>query len=138
MSRILDDESDEYKPTHIVRDRDSKFTRQFCSILKDGGTEFREVVCQSPNVNPFAEAWVQRAKRECFDWLIVFDEPHLRHIFSCWLSYYHIQRVHQGLGNVPITADLSPARTIGGVSSRRGRLPSITWGLLKHYEQRVA
>ena len=45
---IFDDEPDEYKPTHISRDRVSKFTKQFCSILEDGGIEFRSIRALDP------------------------------------------------------------------------------------------
>jgi transposase InsO family protein len=96
------EEQGEQKPTHIIRDRDSKFTSQFCSILELEGVEFREIPPLSPNLNPFAEAWVQRVKRECLDFFVVFGERHLRHILGEWLDYYHRFRPHQGLGNAPL------------------------------------
>ena len=88
MSMIFDDEPDEYKPTRIIRDRDTKFTKQFCSILEDDGIEFRPIPALSPNLNPHAEAWVQRVKRECLDWFIVFGERLLRHLLNEWLTHY--------------------------------------------------
>ncbi|MGO8746896.1 MAG: hypothetical protein ACLQNE_12995 [Thermoguttaceae bacterium] len=56
-------EQGEFTPTHIIRDRDKKFTEQFCSILKSEGVEFKEIPPRSPNMNPHAEAWVQRASQ---------------------------------------------------------------------------
>jgi putative transposase len=34
MSLVFFEEPEECRPTHVVRDRDTKFTRQFCSILE--------------------------------------------------------------------------------------------------------
>ncbi|MBN1589586.1 MAG: transposase, partial [Pirellulales bacterium] len=85
----------------IIRDRDTKFTAQFCSILQTDGIEFRPISPRSPNLNPFAEAWVQRTKHEVLNRFIVFGEKHLRYILNQWVSYYHQVRPHQGLGNVP-------------------------------------
>lgn len=103
MSMVFDEEPDEYKPTYIIRDRDSKFTQQFRRILKRDGIEFRKIAPMSPNRNPFAEGWVQRTKHEVLDHFIVFGEQHLRHLLKEWLAYYHEFRPHQGLGNAPIS-----------------------------------
>ena len=83
------EEQGQYKPTHIIRDRDTKFTANFCSILEADGTEFRPIPARSPNMNPHAEAWVQRVKRDCLDWFIVFGERHLRYLLSTWLEFYY-------------------------------------------------
>ena len=62
--------------------------------IEDDGMEFRPIPPLSPKLNPFAEAWVQRVKKECLDWFIVFGEQHLRHVLSCWLDHYHTARHH--------------------------------------------
>jgi putative transposase len=123
MRMIFDDEPADHRPTHIVRDRDSKFTAHFCSILEDDGIEFKVIAPMSPNMNPFAEAWVQRTKQEVLDNFIVFGEAHLRFLLREWLTYYHEFRPHQGLGNVPISEIVCHDR-LGG--------------LLKHYERKAA
>ena len=43
MSMVFAQEPAKFRPTHIIRDRDSKFTAQFCSILELGGLEFRPI-----------------------------------------------------------------------------------------------
>ena len=73
-------EQEEQKPTHIIRDRDSKLTTQFCSILESKGVEFREIPPLSPNLNPFSERWVQSVKRECLDRFVVLGEGQLRYL----------------------------------------------------------
>ena len=72
--------------------------------VESEGVEFRPIPPRSPNMNPHAEAWVQRVKQECLDHFIVFGERHLRHILSTWLDYYHKFRPHQGVGNVVLGA----------------------------------
>ena len=44
--------------------RDSKFTEHFCAIVENDGIEFKLIPPRSPNLNPFAERWVQSVKRE--------------------------------------------------------------------------
>jgi putative transposase len=112
MSMIFGEEKAEFRPTHIIRDRDSKFTEEFCSILETDGIEFRPIPPRVPNLNPFSEAWVGRTKAECLNWFILFGEAHLRHILGQWLSHYHFQRPHQGPGNVPIDAGIPLPVTI--------------------------
>jgi len=138
MSMVFANEPEEYRPTHIIRDRDGKFTEQFCSILKSEGLEFRPITPLAPNLNPHAEAWVQRVKRECLDYFIVFAERHLRYLLGQWLTYYHQFRPHQGLGNVPIATSLPPPQPPG--EFRLQDVTSRQWlgGLLKHYERKAA
>jgi len=138
MCMVFDDAPEEYRPTHIVRDRDTKFTKQFCSLLEDDGIEFREIPPLSPNLNPFAEAWVQRTKRECLDHFIVFGEQHLRHLLQEWLAYYLNERPHQGLGNVPISASLPPPQPLKSFRLEELVCHERLGGLLKHYERKAA
>ena len=123
MSMIFAEEPAEFRPTHIIRDRDSKFTEQFCSILETDGIEFRPIPPRSPNLNPYAESWVGRTKAECLNHFIVFGENHLRHIIKSWLTHYQFARPHQGLGNVPIDADLPPPAPMEEFQPGRRRLP---------------
>ena len=132
-------EQGETKPTHIIRDRDSKFTAEFCSILESDGIEFRPIPPRSPNLNPFAEAWVQRTKHEVLNHFLVFGERHLRHILTFWVQYYHLHRPHQGLGNVLLDERKKPPTGLSDIVP----LGKITCheslgGLLKHYERKAA
>ena len=138
MSMLFEDEPDEYKPTHIVRDRDSKFTRQSSGILEDNGIEFRLIAPMSPNMNPFAEAWVQRTKYEVLNHFIVFGEWHLRHLLKEWLVYYHQFRPHQGLGNIPIFGPNERNRNFIALRREDIVCHEGLGGLLKHYERKAA
>jgi putative transposase len=138
MSMALAEEPAEFRPTHIIRDRDSKFTAQFCSILETDGVEFRPIPARSPNLNPYSESWVGRTRAEVLNHFIVFGENHLRHILASWLTYFHQCRPHQGLGNVLIESDLPPPEPIDTFRLEKVVCHESLGGLLKHYERRAA
>jgi putative transposase len=134
MSMFFGEQPAEFRPTHIIRDRDTKFTAEFCSILETDGIEFRANPPHSPNLNSYAEAYVGRTKAECLNQFIVFGENHLRHILDQWTHFYHRSRPHQGLGNVLIDTVL-PSR----VPLHEFRLEDVVCheslgGLLKHFD----
>ena len=114
----------------LVVDNDVLFTRQFCSILADAGVDVTRTAIQAPNMNAFAERWVQTVKRECLSKLILYGEEHLRRALSEFLAHYHEQRPHQGLGNQRITptADEPPNGNKVVVDERLG-------GLLRSYRR---
>jgi putative transposase len=93
---------------------------------------------RSPNLNPFAEAWVQRTKHEVLNHFIVFGERHLWHILDSWLAYYHKFRPHQGLGNVPISGDSPPGRPMEYFCREDIVCHEPLGGLLKHYSLAAA
>jgi hypothetical protein len=39
-------------------------------------------------------------RRECLDYIIIFDERHLRGVLSSYFDYYHKMRTHLSLHNV--------------------------------------
>jgi len=125
------------KPTHIVRDRDSKFTEQFCAIVENDGIEFKLIPPRSPNLNPFAERWIQSVKRECLDHFIVFGEAHLRYLIDSYVDYYHRFRPHQGLKNLRI-GETEPPEKVNDVKSADLVCHERLSGLLKHYERKAA
>lgn len=135
---VFAEEKPECRPTHIIRDRDTKFTDQFCEILKTDGIEFRPTPPRSPTSNSYAEAWVGRIKAECLNHFIVFGENHLRHILKEWVCYYHKFRPHQGLGNVPIDSALPSPAPLHEFRPEDVVCQESLGGLLKHYERRAA
>jgi hypothetical protein len=58
----------------------------------------------------------------------------LRHILESWLTHYHEFRPHQGLGNVPINAKLSPPMPASQFSLDEVVCHELLGGLLKHYD----
>ncbi len=138
ISMFFDDEREEYRPTHIIRDRDTKFTAQFCSILESEGIEFRPIPPRSPNMNPHTEVWVQRTKHEVLNHFFIFGEKHLRYLISSWLDYYHRFRPHQGLGNTLLTEPNPPPKSADAIIRNEIVCHERLGGLLKHYQRKAA
>jgi Integrase core domain len=83
---------------------------------------------------PPSTRFVQSAKRECLDHVVVFGEAHLRHILSEFLAYYHRSRPHQGLGNRPPGWEEDSA-TGGELPPGEVVCEERLGGLLKHYRR---
>ena len=81
---------------YLIHDRDSKFCKSFCRIIKSGGVEPLKLPPQSPNWNTFSERWVLSIKSECISGLTFFGEESLRRaLCPCYaimgpLKYHNI------------------------------------------------
>ena len=93
-------------PTMLIRDRDQKYSEQFDAVFKAEGVEVKRVGPQAPNMNAFAERWVQSVQKERLNHSLVFGEAHLRHILAEYVAHYYQERPHQGWGT-----GRSPGRT---------------------------
>ena len=78
------------------------FTKQFCSTLANAAVEVTRTAIKAPDMNAFAERWVQTVKRECLSKLILFSEKHLRRALSEFETHYNQDRPHQSLDSNPI------------------------------------
>ena len=86
---------------------------------------------QSPWQNGVAERWVGSCRRELLDQVIPLNERHLKRLLSDYVSYYHDDRTHLGLGK---QTPGSRAHSVGcGPVMARRRL-----GGLHHRYDRVA
>jgi putative transposase len=92
----------------VILDRDTKFTDQFRRILGDASVEVVTTAYMAPNMNAIAERFVQSAKRECLERLILFGSDHLQRALKEFVAHYHIDRPHQGLGNRLLTPAVEP------------------------------
>jgi putative transposase len=109
-----------------------KFTRQFDEILEAEGGEVVAVGPRAPNMNAYAERFVQSVKEECLGHFIFFGQAHLRHVLDQYVDYYNRLRPHQGVGNVPL--DKREATELTRVlRSRDVVCEERLGGLLKHY-----
>jgi putative transposase len=108
------------------------------------GSSGREVIARSksvgpraPNLNAFAERWVESIKTECLDHFIVFGEGHLRYLISEYLVHFLDERPHQSKDNLPL-AGILPAKWEEGISSTQVECRERLGGLLKHYSRQAA
>jgi len=111
----------------LILDRDTKFTAQFRSTLRDAGVEVVHACFQAPNMNAFAERWVRSIKHECLNKIIFFGASMLERAIREYVAQYHSERTHQSLGNGLIEGD--HATSSSGEIVERERLG----GVLRYY-----
>lgn len=118
--------------TCIILDRDPLYTKAFRGALEGAGVKVKRIPPRSPDLNAFAERFVQTIKNECLDRIVPLGEEHLRQVVREYMVHYHGERNHQGLGNALIEP-MMPANLNGQVR-RRERLG----GLLNFYHRVAA
>ena len=114
---------------YLIHDRDGKYSPAFDKIIADTGIKVIKLPARSPNLNAFAERWVQSVRRECLDKLILFGERSLRYALREYLHHYHGERNHQGKGN----AILFPSRDRNDRLDGPIRCRKSLGGLLRYY-----
>ena len=117
--------------THLIMDRDTKFTERFREILRDNGVQSLRLPARSPNLNAYAERFVLTVQAECLDQLIFFGKASLVHAIQQFLIHYNAERNHQGLQNRLLAP--APSASRGRVFTR-ARLG----GLLNYYYRKTA
>jgi putative transposase len=110
----------------LVRDRDAKFTASFDWVFEGAGFEVLKIPPRAPQANAYAELWVRTVRSECLDWVLVWNERHLRRVLGAYLAHYNTARPHRGLDlEVPV-AELGVNRSglfdAGGPVERRNVL----------------
>ena len=118
---------------YLIHDRDPLFTAEFLSMLNASGVKSVKLPPRSPNLNAYAERFVRSIKESCLERLILFGESSLRKAVHEFLSHYHRERNHQGLGNQLILPDCSHQTSTGSVRCRQ-RLG----GMLNYYYRDAA
>jgi putative transposase len=122
----------ELSPKILIRDRDSKFVTAFDEIFRSEAIEMVKTPPQSPKANSVAERWIQSARHEALDRILIFGERHLLAVMADYVDHYNRARPHRGLGlDIPIpTADTMAGERI----VRRQRLG----GLINEYSRLAA
>ncbi|MFI8308948.1 integrase core domain-containing protein [Streptomyces sp. NPDC085927] len=82
--------------THLIRDRDTKFTAAFDAVFSSEGITVAKIHPRSPNCNPHAERFVRSAREECTDRLLLFDRGHAEQVLHDYARHFNHHRLHQG------------------------------------------
>ena len=117
--------------THLIIDRDTKFTESFKHLLKSFGVETVLCPVQAPKCNAYAERFVRSVKYECLNRIIPLGEKHLELAINQYLKHYNAERNHQGIENQLIRPEILSRE--GDIKSKK-RLG----GLLKYYYRQAA
>ena len=80
--------------------------------------------------NSYAERFVRTIKESCLERLVLFGEKALRKAVREFMTHYHSERNHQGIGNLLIMSDRLDTNRNGPVRCRQ-RLG----GMLNYYER---
>jgi putative transposase len=117
----------------LICDRDRKWTPLVRQLLAPLGIRMVQTPFQAPNANPFVERVIGTLRRECLDYVIVWNERSLLCHLQLYLAYYHEWRTHLSLAkDAPVPRAVQPPAC--------GRIIPVAHvgGLHHHYERRAA
>jgi putative transposase len=123
----------------VIHDRDGIYSGELDQSLKSLGLTVLKTPYKSPQANAFCERLIGSARRECLDFMIPFNEAHIRQTLKSWIVHYNRGRPRSSLG--PGMPDASSPKA--ECRSKRHEIPkrcrvastSILGGL--HHEYRL-
>jgi transposase InsO family protein len=92
----------------LIRDRDSKFTRDFDEVFRAEGIRVIKAPVRAPRARAHAERWVASLRRECLDRLLILGRRHLESVVCVYANHYNEHRPHRSLGQRPPLAKPPP------------------------------
>jgi putative transposase len=131
----LDDK--DVRPRFLIRDRDSKFTREFDEVFRSEGMRVIKAPVRAPKARAHAERWVGSVRRECLDRIQIVGRRHLQHVLGTYVAHYNQHRPHRALAQRPPLSTPPPRdeQTIGEVIDLdRVRRRDLLGGLIHEYE----
>jgi transposase InsO family protein len=84
--------------THLIRDRDPKFTAAFDAVFVSIGVDVVLTAPRTPRMNATAERWISSVRRECTDRILITGHIHLHAVLDAYIEHYNAGRSHQGRG----------------------------------------
>ena len=106
----------DHLPRYLLRDRDAIFGDGFRRQVSGMGIQEVLSTPRSPWQRAYVERVIGSIRRECLDYVIVFDEVSLRRILRSYFEYYHKSRTPL-FRKGPARAATHPA---GGNGTSRG------------------
>jgi hypothetical protein len=118
-------------PRYLLRDRDASYGTNFRRRVEAMGIVEVITAPRSPWQNAYVERVIGSIRRECLDHLVIFNERHLRRVFTSYLDYYQRTRTHLSLDKdcpeprpiqVPDVGKIIAIPQVGGMHHRYQRL----------------
>ena len=82
----------------VIHDRDGIFAPAVDEALRSMSLQVLKTPVRAPQANAHCERFIGTARRECLDWMIPLNEPHLRRVLAEWMPHYSGERPHSALG----------------------------------------
>jgi|SRR4051794_26069469 putative transposase len=120
--------------THLIRDRDGKFTSAFDSVFTAAGMDVLLTAPQVPRMNAYAERFVRTVRAECTDRMLITGERHLRAVLAAYVEHYNTGRSHQGHDMSLRAPDDRPDIIPFAAPPDRIRRKPVLGGLINQYE----
>lgn len=124
------------KPSIVMHDRDTKFTKEVVATLKAKGIRTNALPVASPNLNGRVERLIQTIKYECLFNFILFGPRHLDHIVSECVAYYNQTQSHMERGHLPPVGKIPEDMT--KLVRKQIEIISHVGGLMKSFERKAA
>nr|WSX75727.1 integrase core domain-containing protein [Streptomyces sp. NBC_00899]WSX75748.1 integrase core domain-containing protein [Streptomyces sp. NBC_00899] len=117
--------------THLIRDRDAKFTAAFDAVFASENIAVTKIPPRSPNCNPHAERFVRSVREECADQLLIYNRGHAHKVLHEYATHFNRHRPHQGRRQL---APLDDPNIIPLPATRIERRQAVT-GLINEYHR---
>jgi transposase InsO family protein len=130
----LDDQG--LRPRFLIRDRDSKFTRDFDEVFRSEGIRVIKAPVRAPKARAHAERWVGTVRRECLDRLLILGRRHLELVIKTYALHCNQHRPHRSLEQRPPCSEppLSDEQAMADVIDLdRARRRDLLGGLIREY-----
>src|SRR5664280_2883262 len=114
----------------LIRDRDTKYSRSFDTVLRSEGMRVIRTPIQAPNANAHAERVIETIRAECLDWTLILGRRHLDRTLRTYAEHYNRQRPHRA---IRLATPPGGARVPVPVSPRDVRRRDLLGGLIHEY-----
>ncbi|GAB3901856.1 integrase core domain-containing protein [Kibdelosporangium lantanae] len=82
---------------YLIRDRDSKYTAAFDTVLADSGITIVKTGIRVPRMNAIMERWIRTCRTELLDRTLILNQAHLLHALCEYERFYNHHRPHRAL-----------------------------------------
>jgi transposase len=81
--------------THLIRDRDSKYTTAFDAVFDNEGIAIVKTGIRVPRLNSIMQRWVRSCRAELLDRTLIVNQAHLLHTLREYETFYNQHRPHR-------------------------------------------
>ncbi|MFI6063414.1 integrase core domain-containing protein [Streptomyces sp. NPDC051286] len=132
---LMDLEDAGTRASFLIRDRDSKFTAAFDTLLAETGLKVVTTGIRIPRMNSLMERWIQTCRRELLDRTLIWNQGHLLHALREFETFYNRHRPHRALGQAaPLRQLPAPIADPGQISHLDVRRRDRLGGTLHEYQ----